>query len=227
VLKAEEFRLFFSLLLRPRGKASFLNSVPKNARILDVGCGNNSPFRVKSQRPDVFYVGLDVDNYNQKVNPNCYADQYIIVSSKDFVEEIGKFYDSFDTVISSHNLEHCERQDELLAAMLKALKKGGRIYISFPCEESIHFPRRRDTLNFYDDSTHLRVLNFNETINKIKSYGFVIDFAVKRYRPFILFLAGSILEPLALILKRNMPFGSTWAFYGFETIIWASRREKV
>jgi SAM-dependent methyltransferase len=223
IYKMVNLKLLFALLLRSRGKASFLNYIPKNAKVLDVGCGNNSPFRVKSKRPDIFYVGLDVGNYNQKANPNCYADRYIIVSSKDFVEEIKKFCNSFDAIISSHNLEHCERQDEVLDAMLKALKKGGKIYLSFPCEESINFPKRRDTLNFYDDPTHLRMLNFNKTIDKIKSNSLVIDFAVKRYRPFILFMIGLILEPFAFILKRNMPFGSTGAFYGFETIIWASR----
>jgi SAM-dependent methyltransferase len=221
----KDFNLVFSLLLRPRGKASFLNSVPKGVRILDVGCGNGSPCKVKTQRPDVFYVGLDIGDYNQKADPRRYADQYLITSKEDFVKEIGKFYDSFDVIISSHNLEHCESQHEVLSAMLKALKKTGEIYISFPCEESIDFPKRRGTLNFYDDPTHYRILNFAETVNKIRSQGFVIDFAVKRYRPFVLSSLGFILEPLALILKRNMPFGLTWAFYGFETIIWASRRE--
>jgi len=191
--KEGRIKLLFTLLLRPRGKASFLNYIPKNARVLDVGCGNNSPFRVKSQRPDIFYVGLDVDNYNQRINPNYYADKYIIVSPEDFVQEICNFNDSFDAIISSHNLEHCHMPEKVLDVMLKALKKGGKIYISFPCEESIYFPTRRNTLNFYDDPTHLHTFNFIKMINKIKSQGFIIDCAVRRYRPVFLFLLGFIL----------------------------------
>ncbi len=48
---------FFARLLNPRGRKSFLKSLPSHEKVLDVGCGNNSPQIVKSVRPDVYYVG--------------------------------------------------------------------------------------------------------------------------------------------------------------------------
>ncbi len=217
------FKLILALLLKSRGKVSFLASVSKNARILDVGCGNNSPFKTKIQRPDIFYVGLDVGNYNQKINPIIYADEYMVVCPEDFVPKINSFKESFDAVISSHNLEHCGDQKDVLSAMLKSLKSKGRIFLSFPCEGSINFPSRRGALNFYDDPTHKNVPDFDNTLEQIRLGGFNIDFAARRYRPFTLAAAGFILNPCSAMLRCNIPFGLTWAYYGFESIIWASK----
>jgi SAM-dependent methyltransferase len=209
-------------LLVPKGMAGFLNSVVKNGKLLDVGCGNQSPFRIKAQRPDVFYVGLDIGDYNQSANCQRYADQYIITSPELFDAKIVDFPDSFDAVISSHNLEHCDQPEKTLRAILASLKRGGRLYLSFPCEDSISFPSR-NPLNFFDDPTHTHPPEFNHTVEAIRSAGFNIEFVAKRYRPPIPFLLGLLLEPLGYLLKRNMPVRSTWALYGFETVIWASR----
>lgn len=143
------------ILLRPSGKYAFVASLREGSRLLDVGCGNNSPYRTKEIRPDVFYVGMDIGDYNQKLNVREYADKYIVTSSANFAAELEGLQETFDAVISAHNLEHCEEPQRVLTAMLRSLKKGGEIYLSFPCEASVHFPQRKNTLNFYDDETHL------------------------------------------------------------------------
>lgn len=210
--------------LQRRGKTAFISTVSAGGKLLDVGCGNDSPYQTKVQRPDVFYVGLDIDDYRQTTEPRSYADQYIITTPGAFAGEIGKFRGHFDAVISSHNLEHCLDPGEVLQLMLRSVKPGGRFFLAFPCEESVHFPRRNMTLNFYDDATHRTVLPFIETVEHIKAAGFDIEFSIKRYRPPLPFLAGLVLEPLSYILNRPMPLRSTWALYGFESIIWARRR---
>lgn len=209
--------------LQRRGKTAFINTVSEGGRLLDVGCGNDSPYETKVQRPDVFYVGLDVGDYRQTTEPRGYADQYIVTSPEGFADEIGKFQHHFDAVISSHNLEHCLDPGAVLRLMLRSVKPGGRFFLAFPCEESVHFPHRGMTLNFYDDATHLTVPPFAGTLASIESAGFDIEFAVQRYRPPLPFLAGLVLEPVSFLLKRNMPLRSTWALYGFESIIWARR----
>lgn len=220
----ERLKFIFSLLFYPRGKRGFLKFIPRNGKLLDVGCGNSSPLKIKSQRPDIFYVGLDVGDYNQKINPNIYADQYKIVPPEVFAEEIVKFSGKFDAVISSHNIEHCYDQENVLCAMLSLVKDNGVLYLSFPSEESVYFPKRRNTLNFYDDPSHTCPVNYQKVLKIITDNNFKIDFCVKRYRPFFFWFLGLILEPFARLLKRNIPFAITGAFYGFETIIWASRR---
>ena len=52
-------RNIVSKLLRPYGKISFLSNLQHDAKILDVGCGNDSPYKIKSILPFSFYTGLD------------------------------------------------------------------------------------------------------------------------------------------------------------------------
>jgi hypothetical protein len=46
-------------------KPDFILQLPRGAKVLDVGCGNNSAQSTKKLRPDIYYVGLDVGDYNQ------------------------------------------------------------------------------------------------------------------------------------------------------------------
>jgi SAM-dependent methyltransferase len=208
-------------IIKPKGNAEILRRIPKNGIVLDVGCGNNSPARFKHSRPDIHYIGLDVGEYNQAVAPETIADSYIVTSPEGFAGEIEKLEGSVDAVISHHNLEHCICPEGVLSAMLKSLKKGGQIFLTFPCEESVSFPRRRGTLNFYDDTTHSAVPDYHAVCKTIREHEFNIDFAVKRYRPALLFVIGLVTEPINAV--RGTRNSGTWALYGFESIIWASR----
>lgn len=213
--------------LRTRGKDAFIKKIVAGGQVLDVGCGNNSPFQFKSQRPDLFYVGLDVVDYNQTRAPNHYADRYILTSPEEFASTINSYSLKCDAVVCSHNLEHCLHPQAVLEAMLEALKPGGSLYLAFPCEASVDFPKRRGCLNFHDDATHRMPPEYEKVLATIKSTGLTTEFSCRRYRPLILCFLGLILEPVSWALKTNMPLGSTWALYGFESIIWASRPDAV
>lgn len=202
-------------------KIEFLRSCPTGSRVLDVGCGNNSPKIFKALRPDFYYIGIDVADYKQDTDPNSIADEYIISSVEDFNIHIESMAASFDAVVSSHNIEHCDDPDRTLAAMLAAVRPGGRIFLAFPCEASTRFPRRKGTLNFFDDPTHKRVPNYDAICAAIAAHGFSIDVAHKRYRPLVRAIKGLMAEPRGMLCGTRIP--ETWALYGFETIIWASR----
>lgn len=174
------------------------------------------------QRPDLVYYGLDVGDYNQQ-DPERHADHYILTSPENFAAEIEGMKDTFDAVVSSQNLEHCNDPERVLSSMLQSCKAGGRLYISFPCEASISFPKRYGTLNFYDDSSHVYLPNFNRIVDTIIANGFKIEFMARRYRPVPGFLLGLLLEPFGRVLKRNMPYAATWMLYGYESVIWAVR----
>ena len=213
------FKMKLHSMLKSRGKMAFLKSLPPHAETLDVGCGNASPMKAKTLRPDIIYVGLDVGDYNQ-ARPEEFADRYQVVEPTRFAEVIEGFEGRMDAVISSHNIEHCDEPERVLSAMLKALKPGGRLYISFPCEESVNFPRRAGTLNFYDDKTHHQVPVWSLVCSSIQSAKFRIEFSSKRYRPFLLTCFGLLLEPVCALSRRSTM--ATWALYGFESVIWAS-----
>jgi SAM-dependent methyltransferase len=202
-------------------KYSFLRLCPQNVRLLDVGCGNDSPRNVKASRPDIYYVGIDVDEYNQSDASRMAADQYIIVPSQEFAPRIRSMRGEFDVVISNHNLEHCDDPATCLAAMLEALRPGGRIFLAFPCEQSVGFPSRAGTLNFFDDPTHKTVPKFDSVRSVIAAHGLRLDVVCRRYRPLSRVIQGLKAELRSRRERRVLP--GTWALYGFETIIWASK----
>lgn len=208
--------------LRPRGKLAFLKSLPPGAKVLDVGCGNNSPRDAKVLRPDLVYTGLDIGDYNQHDSIR-YADAYILVQPAEFADAISAHAGRLDAVVSSHNLEHCDDPGAVLIAMAAALRPGGRLFLAFPCEESVRFPSRRGTLNFFDDGTHKSVPRCQPVLDTLRTRGATLVYACKRYRPKLLAAIGLALEPLGRLLGTNMPAGSTWALYGFESVIWARR----
>jgi SAM-dependent methyltransferase len=208
--------------IRPNGKIDFLSSLPSDALILDVGCGNNSPYRVKKILPQSVYTGIDVGDYNQTKHNN--ADRYIITSPENFSSEISKFSDEFDAVISSHNIEHCDHRDETLEAMLKALKVGGKLFLSFPCEQSTLFPKRGGTLNYFDDPTHkFNPPKFDSLLSILKKFEFEVVYSNKNYKPTLLWLVGLILEPFSRLKNKNLI--GTWEYYGFESIIIAKKTQ--
>jgi len=219
---ATRCRQGLALWLRQRGKQAFLKSLPPGARVLDVGCGNNSPRDAKVLRPDLHYTGLDVGDYNQR-DSICYADAYVVVPAADFAAAISEHAGRMDAVVSSHNLEHCDNPAAVLAAMAAALRPGGHLYLAFPCEASVGFPRRRGSLNFFDDATHQVVPSWQAVLDALRESGVAPLYACQRYRPRLLACLGLVLEPLGWLLGHNMPAGSTWALYGFETIIWGRR----
>ena len=211
--------------VRPHGKEAFLRSLRPGERMLDVGCGNNSPMRAKVLTSGVHYTGLDVGNYNQRQQSIQIADKYVVVPKDAFASTIETYIDVFDAVVSSHNIEHCEQPDRVLTAISRSLKCQGRLYLSFPSEASAQLPRRkRSTLNFFDDPTHIRLPQLDSVLENISRNDLEVEFLATRHRPLLPLICGLALEPLSFLIGRAMPFGTTWALYGFETVIWARRR---
>lgn len=213
------FKYFLKKIFKSRDITNFLSKQKFKSRILDVGCGNNSPYFVKSIRPDFYYVGIDIGDYIQ-TKPNL-ADEYILVSPDEFSNRIFTMKDSFDSIISCHNLEHCNNPYLTLAAMIEALKVGGNLFLAFPTDISIGFPSRKGTLNFYDDDTHKNIIYYDDIIKFLTNSNFQILYSSRRYRPIFYWLVGFLLEPLSRIMGRGLL--GTWEFYGFETIIWSRK----
>jgi SAM-dependent methyltransferase len=208
--------------VKPRGKIAFLASLPSSAKIFDVGCGNNSAYRIKKRFPNLRYTGIDIEADDQKKSqiPAC---EFIVSSPSNFAADIEKLDSAFDAVISNHNIEHCNDRQKTILAMIKALKPGvGKIFLAFPSEISETFPHRNGTLNYYDDPTHMgSPPNFQDTLNLLRAHGCSILFRSGRYRPFIMRIIGAILEPVSRWQKKVYSF--TWAYYGFEAVIIAKR----
>lgn len=208
-------------LFNQYNKRSFIRRLPRNATVLDVGCASGSPAFTKSIRPDVHYVGLDVSDSIHPLSPSNTADEYRLVLAADFAAEIEKMAGRFDAVISSHNIEHCNEPERVLRAMAAALKPGALLYLSYPSDASLTLPSRRGCLNFFDDPTHLRRLDYADLTKQLQENGVTIEVSIPRHRPLIPLGLGLLLEPLSRL--RNHVLRGTWALYGFESIIWARK----
>jgi hypothetical protein len=172
--------------------------------------------------PDCIYTGIDVGDYNQTSSSLSLMDEYIVVDSGEFASRIADLGDNFNAVISSHNLEHCDNRSECLASIMKAVVKGGSLYLSFPSEKTVGFPGRAGTLNYHDDPTHKQIPpDFDAILEELNNNNFNVTFSAKCYQPFILRCIGFIMEPISMFSKR-ISIG-TWELYGFESIIHATK----
>jgi ubiquinone/menaquinone biosynthesis C-methylase UbiE len=203
-------------------RSSFHKIMDKKGFLLDVGCGNNSPYIMKVTFPDIYYTGIDIGDYNQK-KPNL-ADEYIITEPDKFADAILNLEKEYDTVICSHNLEHCNDRDKTLIAITKVLKSGGYLFLSFPTEKSVNFPGpRKGCLNYYDDSSHKDLPpDFRKTIKTLQQAGMKILFSSKSYKPFRKYILGLLMEKESKKDKEVKDY--TWAYWGFEAIIWAKKK---
>ena len=60
---------------------------PEKGLVMDVGSGNNSLEWFRTLRSDLYYVGIDVTDYNQTDDPSNFANEYITASPS----ELGRF----------------------------------------------------------------------------------------------------------------------------------------
>ena len=146
------------------GKSSF--------RILDVGSGNHSPSKIKTLFPGCEYHGIDLDkeaySYNEQDDKAMTAFYQMNLTELKF-DAIPDDY--FDVITMAHIIEHLFNGDEVVKGLSKKLKKGGYIYIEYPGEKSTRLPSMNGTLNFKDDSTHVRVYSVPEMKAVLSSVG--------------------------------------------------------
>lgn len=207
-------------LIESRGKISFLLKTASSSSLLDVGCGNNSVRLIKSINSSIVYTGVDIADYNLSDDSKALIDRYILADVNSFSEQI-RTAGNFDYILSSHNLEHCNNWEETLEAMCFSLKPGGRLFISTPTIKSAYFPSRRGTLNFHDDITHKSPIPCDAIIHKLESLGLAVEFSSSSYKPLIPRIIGWMQEQRSTRQSQVLKF--TWAYWGFECVVWAKK----
>jgi SAM-dependent methyltransferase len=140
-------------------------------RILDVGCGNGSPTLTKRWFPGCHYAGADIQRYNLSDADVAAMDEFFQLgvdgSGYDAIPE-----SSYNFVILNHVVEHMREPAPIVAVLCRKLKPGGLIWIAFPSVRSLSLPHSEDeTLNFYDDPTHVTVPDVQEIANLLVANG--------------------------------------------------------
>ena len=190
----------------------------KNFRLLDVGCGNNSPSRTKKFFKNCKYFGLDRENYNNSVGDLELMEKFYDVDLEcDPLDIIPNEF--FDVIILAHVIEHISNGVSVVERLSQKLKIGGIIYIEYPSVRSLNFPSLRGTLHFCDDPTHIKLYDLKEVCNALLSRGFKIrkagvlrDAFKMVFFPFLLFFH---------LIRGTVSAGLFWYVLGFSEFVYA------
>lgn len=185
-----------------------------NLRVLDIGCGNNTPSITKQRFPGCVYTGIDcVENSTYSLDSQAALDSFFKcdLSRGDLPD---KLTGPFDLIIMSHVIEHLKNGLEISDKFCQLLAPGGLIYIEWPAMRSMHFPSMEGSLNFWDDPTHVRLYSLREIANVMMANNLRIKkLGTRRFGRRIVF---SPFIFLFHILRKGRPRGtSLWDLLGF------------
>ena len=204
----------FSFLRRSFGVHSF--------SLLDVGSGNHSASKTKKLFPNCKYHGLDMDKtYNNDVHDFAVMENFyeVDLTSLDLSIVPNKY---FDGIWMAHVIEHLTNGDQVLVKLLEKLKPGGYFYIEYPGINSTRLPSMKGTLNFYDDSTHVRIYSVNELKEIFEKNGCtLISSGIRRNWFYI--LAFPIRAVQSLFSKGYVQGNVFWDILGFAEYLWVKK----
>jgi 2-polyprenyl-3-methyl-5-hydroxy-6-metoxy-1,4-benzoquinol methylase len=198
-----------------------------NLRILDIGCGNNSPSTTKRWFPGCHYSGADIEQYNNNNADFAAMDVFYLLGTD------GSGYSAipnsaYDLVILHHVVEHMSTPAPILATICSKLKPGGYIWIAFPSVRSLSLPSAQGTLQFCDDPTHVYVPDIREISNILLSNQVKVLNA-GRSKFFVRRVIGAAVLPWAF-LKRlitgRLSGKGLWYILGFEDHVFGQRKPR-
>ena len=146
----------------------------KPFKLLDVGGGNHSASRIKGIFHHCDYYGLDIDrtyNYSEE-DFRLMKDFYELDLTQLNYNIIPDNF--FDGIWMAHVVEHLHNGDQVIAKLLEKLKPGGYFYIEYPGKKSLKLPSMPGTLNFHDDSSHVRLYSVPELTRVFEKNGCTI-----------------------------------------------------
>jgi len=136
---------------------------------LDLGSSDGETLtHIAELRPDLKL--FSADKYGQPVRypPGCEF------RAADFESDRLPWPDaSMDAITCMHVVEHLRNPGLLLNEVGRLLRPGGRAYFETPHPRSLHLPsaKGRFTLNFFDDPTHVRLVELSELMNLARPAG--------------------------------------------------------
>jgi len=114
----------------------YCDGIPNNAKILDVGCGDGFHLKLLKQYGNENWTleGVDFDSRAVEI-----ASRGGLTIHHGSIEELNLESEQYDLVYTIQTIEHVAQPDELLAAIYRILKPGGRLVIVTDNTDSIDF----------------------------------------------------------------------------------------
>lgn len=167
---------------------NIVSSLPKNASVLDVGCGKCTFLsKIHKIRPDIKLFGVDIGDVDEFI-PKYVSFKKTSGSELPFKEE------TFDFILCQHVLEHTLDPFNFTYEFFRTLKKEGCVYVETPYYKTAYIPD--GNMNFWSDPTHVRPYNRCGMKNLLQQSGFS-NIEVQVWRSYT-----SIFIAPWLILKR-------------------------
>ncbi len=153
----------------------FIEMLPKNAKVLDVGCGNSDYFDL-FKKHNINYVGIDLSKEMIKTAKKLHP------QGEFFVKDMRKldFKDaSFDGIFGFFSLIHIPKKetDDILARFNKLLKSNGKIILALQEGEGETF---MNTPFLPESKLFLALFKESEIKENLEKSGFKIIKIVQR-----------------------------------------------
>lgn len=211
-------------LIKLNSKWAFIQKAFGNKAftLLDIGSGNHSPSKTKLAFPQCRYYGVDLArDYSYSEEDFKEMEEFFEMDLTKL--EFEKLQDNFfDAIWMVHVIEHLYNGDEVIEKLLPKLKKGGFIYIEYPGKKSERLPSMEGTLNFYDDSTHVRIYSVPELKALLKKNGVkVLTSGTRRNIYFIMAMPFRVAG--AWIRRKKLTGNMFWDVLGFAEYVFAQK----
>ena len=194
----------------------------KPFKLLDIGAGNASARKTKALFPNCEYYGLDLNREyaNTEEDFKLMKEFYEMDLTKLEFDILPDQY--FDAMLVVHVIEHLFNGDEVLQALVKKLKPGGIIYVEYPGKKSMQLPSMKGTLNFKDDSSHVRLYSVPELQKLFELNGCTVLSSGTR-RSWFYVMATPIRIPLRWLRGRAVTGNIFWDLLGFAEYLYVRK----
>jgi SAM-dependent methyltransferase len=200
-------------------KKSFGN---KPFKLLDIGVGNHSASKTCYLFPQCEYYGVDLnkDYNNGEEDFKVMKDFYEMDLTKlDFQLIPDNF---FDCILIVHVIEHLFNGDIVIEKLIEKLKPGGYMYVEYPGIKSTKLPSMYGTLNFYDDTSHVRIYSTEELAKVFDKNNCTV--LQKGTRRNIYFIIGAPFRVIGHWIKGKKLIGNIfWDLLGFAEFVYIKK----
>ena len=198
----------------------YINKENSSYRILDIGCGSQSPALTKYWINTSEYHGVDNGYWEDDVEGYKDIDKfYMLDLNNGLLDQIPEGY--FDIIILSHVIEHIKNGEYIISSLCTKLRSKGVIYIETPSPRTINYPSAIGFLNFYDDQTHIRCYFDSEILPVLQSN----NMKVMRIGCRCDFFRVVLFSPIAIIMNLFywLPFYRKICSHGLWDILCVSK----
>jgi 2-polyprenyl-3-methyl-5-hydroxy-6-metoxy-1,4-benzoquinol methylase len=202
-------------------RARFVAGAPQGGTLLDLGSSDGETLgHIAELRPDLKLFAADLAGKPESYPAGCQFQRADLER-----ERLPWVAGSMDAITCMHLVEHLGDYTMLLQEAARMLKPGGRTYFETPHPRSLTLssPCGRVagtfTLNFYDDTTHVRPVAMGALAQRVRAAGLeVLDSGISRN-----WLFAAVYPLLALAGPSRRKFTAQVHWLGWSAYLIAGR----